>query len=190
LRFDYSGHGQSGGEFEECILSDWAQDARDIIEHCFGRPVILVGSSMGGWISLVLAQTHPEKIAGLVGLAAAPDFTIWMEQGMTDEWKAQMEAEGFFDLPNDYGEPYRVSKALIEDGRALALLHKKINVDFPMHLINGKQDTDVPWETAEQIKQVFEGAQADITYIDDADHRLSSPAQLEIIWDVVHNLGV
>ncbi|MEM7618323.1 MAG: alpha/beta hydrolase [Pseudomonadota bacterium] len=190
VRFDYSGHGESEGEFENCILSDWAQDATDIMTHCLDRPAILVGSSMGGWISLILAEKASDKIAGLVGLAAAPDFTVWMENEMTDEWKQQLEAQGYFDLPNDYGDPYRISKSLLEDGRTLALLHRKIDVDFPIHLINGKKDTDVPWQTAEAIKQTFDSTKVDITYLDEADHRLSAPDQLEVIWKAVEDLSV
>jgi len=127
----------------------------------------------------------------LVGLAAAPDFTIWMENEMTQEWKSQLESHGYFYLPNDYGEPYMISKALIEDGRSCALLHKKIDVQFPIHLINGKKDTDVPWETAEKIKNVFgNGPDVRITYLEEADHRLSAPDELDVIWEAIEALEV
>ena len=188
LRFDYSGHGQSGGDFEDLVLSDWYQDGVDAIEHCFDRPVLLVGSSMGGWISLVMAQMKPELIAGIIGLAAAPDFTKWMEAGMSEEQTETLERDGQFNLPNDYGEPYVITKDLIEDGRALSLLHKKLECDFPIHLIQGKKDADVPWETAEKIKDVFGRPDVRITYIDEADHRLSAPDELEILRRTVESL--
>lgn len=190
LRFDYSGHGASQGDFNDLCLSDWANDAKEMIEHCFEEPVILVGSSMGGWISLILAERTPQMIAGLIGLAAAPDFTKWMEAQMSDEQKATLEKQGYFDLPNDYGDPYAISAALLEDGRDLSLLHKSLKVDFPISLIQGKKDADVPWETAEKIKDVFQSTDVRITYIEEGDHRLSSPEELQILKQVIEALPV
>jgi len=190
LRFDYSGHGQSGGEFEELCLSDWANDAKDIIGQHFDVPVLLIGSSMGGWISLILAEKYPDMIAGLVGLAAAPDFTKWMEDKITDQQRQDLLNNGRFDLPNDYGDPYVISKKLIEDGRELSLLHKALSVGFPISLIQGKQDADVPWETAEKIKQVFQNPDVQITYIEKADHRLSAPEELAILKKTIEELQI
>jgi len=188
VRFDYSGHGKSEGKFEECLLSDWAQDCIDIINHCFDVPAVIVGSSMGGWISFIVAQKTPEKIAGLLGLAAAPDFTQWIEIQLNDKQRDALANQGYFDLENDYGAPYAITKALLEDGLKNSLLHKKIKVDFPIHLIQGKIDADVPWQTAEKIKNVFVNSDLNITYIEQGDHRLSKPQELDIIWGAVEKL--
>lgn len=184
IRFDYRGHGQSGGVFEEACLSDWAQDALDIFNSCTTGAVILVGSSMGGWISLLLAQKADLlRIHALVGLAAAPDFTKWIEAEINDSQKAELAEKGCFKLPNDYDDtPYIITQKLIEDGCNNSFLDKKISISNPVHLIQGKQDADVPWQIAERIKAAIAGsAEAKITYIKDADHMLSSPEQLMII---------
>jgi len=190
LRFDYSGHGQSGEEFKAYTLSHWAQDARDIITHCFDVPVILVGSSMGGWVSLILAEHFTDKIVGIVGLAAAPDFTQWFEAQMSDAQKQELKSQGYFDVENDYGPPYPITQKLLDDGRDVSLLHKKIKVPFPIILIQGKKDADVPWETAEKIKDVFDEGENDlkIVYIEDGDHRLSKPEELESIWQATQDI--
>lgn len=186
IRFDYSGHGQSEGKFEEGCISDWAQDALDILKHCTSRPALLVGSSMGGWISLLIAKNHSKHVRGLIGLAAAPDFTIWMEEKMSDAQKTALEVNGFFELPNDYDDsPYIITKRLIEDGRQNLLLNGAMDLPMPIHLIQGKKDADVPWQTVERIKEVTRTDSFEITYIEEADHRLSSPDQLEILGNIV-----
>lgn len=186
IRMDYRGHGCSGGVFEEACISEWAQDAQDILDALTNGPVILVGSSMGGWISLLLSLKNPEKIVGLIGLAAAPDFTKWMEDAMSEVQKSALMKEGFFALPNDYDDvPYIISKKLIEDGRQNLLLDKKLNIKMPVRLIQGKQDADVPWQTAQRIKDAIQGSDVEIIYIEDADHRLSTPEQLKIIDEQV-----
>lgn len=181
LRFDYSGHGQSGGNFEDHCISDWAEDASAVLKAKIDRPAILVGSSMGGWISLLLAPRHPKHVQALIGLAAAPDFTVWMEEKMTDEQRRALETKGEFLLENDYGDPYVITKHLIDDGRNNLLLDKPIEIEVSVRLIQGKQDADVPWQTAERIKEKIKGQDTKIIYIEDADHRLSSPEQLAIL---------
>lgn len=188
LRFDYSGHGQSKGEFEDFCVSDWSNDSKDIIEHNFDRPVLLVGSSMGGWISLVLAQNKPKLIAGFIGLAAAPDFTFWIEEKMSAQQKEMLNHQGYFDLDNDYGKAYKITSKLLKDGRYNQILDKKIEVVFPIHLIQGKQDADVPWQTAQKIKESLPHSSAKITYIEDGDHRLSSPNALEILRNIIKTM--
>lgn len=181
LRFDYSGHGQSYGQFEEGFIGQWTGDAHDIITDKISRPAILVGSSMGGWISLLLALNHPSLFYGLIGLAAAPDFTRWIEEGMNAKQKNDLNKNGLFLLENDYGDPYAISKKLLDDGRKQSILNKNITVNFPVILIQGKKDADVPWQTAEKIKEVFGGKNIEVIYINEGDHRLSSPDELEII---------
>jgi pimeloyl-ACP methyl ester carboxylesterase len=189
LRFDYRGHGQSGGKFEEACISEWTEDAADILKSCTSRKVILVGSSMGGWIAFLLALKYPEHVQAIVGLAAAPDFTMWMEAAMSEGQKAQLKENGQFDLPNDYdGTPYIITKKLIEDGRNNTLLGKSITIDVSVRLIQGKKDADVPWQTAEDIKRAIQGNDVKITYIEEADHRLSNLDQLEIIGRVVQEI--
>lgn len=190
IRFDYSGHGKSEGKFEEGCISDWTQDALDVIEHCTSRPALLVGSSMGGWISLLIAKKYPKHVQGLIGLAAAPDFTTWMEEKMSETQKKALEAEGFFELPNDYDDsPYIITKRLIEDGRKNLLLNETLDVSIAVHLIQGKKDADVPWETAKRIKDITRTDDFKITYIDEADHRLSSPDQLEILGNALEQMS-
>lgn len=186
LRFDYRGHGRSGGDFAASVLSDWVCDALDIITHCTSfRPLVLVGSSMGGWISLILAQNRDLNVRALVGLAAAPDFTQWMEQKMSAAQRQELADKGFFDLPNDYAEPYRITKALLDDGRKNSILDKKLDFDFPVRLIQGKKDADVPWQTAHQIEGVINGKDVKLSLLNEADHRLSAPDELEHIESVI-----
>lgn len=190
IRFDYSGHGQSEGKFEKGCISDWAQDALDVLQRCTSCPVLLVGSSMGGWISLLIAKNHSKHVQALIGLAAAPDFTIWMEEKMSEAQKTALEKDGFFELPHDYDDsPYIITKRLIEDGRQNLLLNGAMDLPMPIHLIQGKKDVDVPWQTAERIKEVIRTGSFEITYIDEADHRLSSPDQLEILGNIVKEMS-
>jgi pimeloyl-ACP methyl ester carboxylesterase len=155
LRLDYSGHGASGGVFEEGTIGRWAADARAVIEARTTGPLLLVGSSMGGWIGLLLARAMPARITALVGIAAAPDFTetlLW--DGLTPAERAALENNGYVERPSIYGEqPYRFTRTLIEDGRAQRLLDKPIAVACPVRLLQGQRDPDVPWPTALAIAE-------------------------------------
>ena len=188
IRFDYRGHGVSEGKFEEACISDWTQDAKDILEHCTKGPVMLVGSSMGGWISLLLALQRPDRIHSFIGLAAAPDFTKIMEAMMSDEQKNALENKGYFDLPNDYDTPYIITKKLIEDGRQNCLLDKNLKINIPIRLIQGMKDTDVEWQTAHRIKNSILNDDAEVILLENADHRLSTPEDLEILDKTVQSL--
>ena len=196
IRFDYRGHGGSGGAFEESCISEWTQDAQDILNHCVKEgpkaktPVILVGSSMGGWISLLLALKQSEIIQALIGIAAAPDFTSWMERDMTTEQYVQLKDQGFFDLPNDYDEPYKITQKLLDDGRDHCLLEGEIKLDLPVRLIQGKKDSAVPWQTAEKIKERLSSQDVEIIYREKGDHSLSTPDDLGILCDVIKKLIV
>ena len=188
VRFDYRGHGKSKGVFEEACISEWAQDAQDIIEHCTSDAVILVGSSMGGWISLLTAQKS-DRVTGLIGLAAAPDFTLWMEAGMNEDQKQQLNNEGYFELPNDYdSEPYIITKKLIEDGRQNALLEQEIQIAIPVRLIQGMKDTDVEWQVAHRIKNVITGNDVEVILLENADHRLSTPDELQVLNNTLEGI--
>ncbi|MCI5060142.1 MAG: alpha/beta hydrolase [Alphaproteobacteria bacterium] len=198
IRFDYRGHGKSGGAFEESCISEWIQDAQDILDHCVKRdpetgeatktPVILIGSSMGGWISLLLALKQSEIIQALIGIAAAPDFTSWMERDMTTQQYVQLKDQGFFDLPNDYDEPYKITQKLLDDGRDHSLLNGEIKLNIPVRLIQGKKDTAVPWQTAEKIKEALSSTNIEIIYRAEGDHSLSTPEDLAVLCDVIKKL--
>ncbi len=188
LRFDYSGHGQSHGQFENFCVSDWVHDSKDMMKHHFDTPALLIGSSMGGWIGLILAQKEPEMLAGFIGLAAAPDFTQWIEEGMDEDQKQTLKHQGHFNLENDYGDAYTITKKLLDDGRKNKILDKSIKTSFPIHLIQGKKDADVPWQTAQKIKETLSTSTVDITYIDEGDHRLSAPQELEVLSDIIQTI--
>jgi len=181
LRFDYTGHGQSSGAFEHGTIGQWANDAVDALDHLCEGPQVLVGSSMGGWIMLLTALRRPSRVAGLVGLASAPDFTedlMWA--AFSDDQKATLERDGFVDLPNCYEdlEPYRISDGLIRDGRNHLLLKDKIAIDVPVRLIHGMKDQDVPWTTSDRIAHQLRSEDVEVTFVKSGDHRLSEPSDL------------
>jgi pimeloyl-ACP methyl ester carboxylesterase len=189
LRFDYTGHGQSSGNFADGTIGQWTDDAVYALDQLTEGPQVLVGSSMGGWIMLLSALRRPGRIAGLLGLAAAPDFTeelMW--DAFTDEQKATMEDNGFLELPNCYEDqdPYRISKALIKDGRNHLLLGGEIDITAPIRLIHGVLDQDVPWKTSERISGLARSQDVEVTFVKSGDHRLSEPNDLNRL---THTLG-
>lgn len=196
LRFDYSGHGESGGDFAHGTIGQWALDAKDVMTNLALEKMILIGSSMGGWISLIIGQDMPDKIKAMIGIAAAPDFTDDLFYKRLDEQQRQtIMAEGKIEIPNDYSdEPYIFTKALIEEGRENFVLGGNKETDikfaFPIHLLQGKLDTDVPWQRAEEIKQAVSQPEVKITYIEEGDHRLSSDSDLVLLWQTVENFAV
>ena len=181
LRFDYSGHGESGGEFTEGAIGDWFEDAKAAIGLIAG-PVILVGSSMGGWISLLIARAMPERVAGLVTIAAAPDFT---EDSMwANATKAQREAlmtDGQIALPSDYGDPYIITRRLIEDGRDHLVMRDKLLLPFPVRFLQGTADKDVDMAVALRLLDHAQGHDMRLTLVDGADHRFSDDTCLHLI---------
>jgi pimeloyl-ACP methyl ester carboxylesterase len=190
LRLDYSGHGQSSGAFEDGTIGRWADDARAIIEARTNGPLLLVGSSMGGWIALLLARAMPARVAALVGLAAAPDFTESLLAGLSDAERATLHATGRIARPSLYGEePYAFTRALIEDGRRQSLLSAPIPVTCPVRLLQGQQDPDVPWQTALRIAEQLQSTDVEITLVKDGDHRLSRPQDLALLVRTVAALG-
>jgi pimeloyl-ACP methyl ester carboxylesterase len=189
LRFDYSGHGQSGGAFEAGCIGDWFADAADIIAARTNGPQILVGSSMGGWIALLLARAIPAKVAGLVGIAAAPDFTedsMWA--GFSDAQRAELAALGVVHLPSDYDAPYPITRRLIEDGRNHLVLRAPLPLPFPVRLLQGTDDTDVPPSVALRLLAHAMGNDIYLTLVKGADHRFSSPACLDMITKTIDAL--
>jgi pimeloyl-ACP methyl ester carboxylesterase len=186
LRLDYSGHGASGGRFEDGTIGLWTGDARRLIDGLTEGPVLLVGSSMGGWIGLNIARAWPDRIAGFVGIAAAPDFTenlIW--ETMPETARARLLAEGVVHTPSAYGDPLPITRALIEDGRRHLCLGGPIPLRCPVRLLQGQRDADVPWRTALTIAERVESEDVQVILIKDGDHRLSREADLVALEDVV-----
>ncbi len=183
LALDYSGHGLSGGTFEEGSIGQWAQDALTVIDSVTEGPQVLVGSSMGGWIMLLVALARRERVAGLVGIAAAPDFTeslIW-EQLPPDQ-RRKLAEEGRLEQPSDYGEePYVITRHLIEEGRNHLLLQSPIRIACPVRLLHGLEDADVPFEVSLSLVDALESPDVEATFVKGGDHRLSEPANLALL---------
>ncbi len=186
LRFDYSGHGTSGGRFEDGTIGQWANDALAVIDHQSEGPLLLVGSSMGGWIALLAALERKERLAGLVGIAAAPDFTeLLMWQAMTFEQRRTLIDEGVLYAPSQYSEPYPITRGLIEDGRKHLLLEAPIPLDCPVRLLHGQCDPDVPWEMALRIAEQLSSEDVQVTLLKDGNHRLSRPQDLALLMQTI-----
>lgn len=190
VRFDYQGHGVSEGKFTEGTIGLWAQDAIAVIDRLTEGPQIIVGSSMGGWISLLAAKARPGRIKGLVGLAAAPDFTVRMwNEDFDDVTRAEVEQNGFMLRACDYGDdPYTITKDLITDGWNNRLLAAPIHLDIPVRLIQGTEDPDVPWQTAQQIADRITGDDVEVILVPGGDHRLSRNLDLKRLCRVVGEL--
>lgn len=186
LRFDYSGHGQSSGNFEDGAIGDWAQDAMAAITALTDGPQVLVGSSMGGWIAALVLRQMPEKLAGLVGIAAAPDFTedsMWA--GFDAAQRAALEQDGIVYLPSDYDAPYPISKRLIEEARRQLVLRSPLRADVPVRLLQGTEDADVSQQVALRFLAHLDGEDIALTLVKGADHRFSEPRYLARIADAV-----
>lgn len=182
LRFDYSGHGTSSGRFEDGTISRWTDDALAMIDRQTDGPLILVGSSMGGWIALLAALVCPGRVAALVGIAAAPDFTeALMWPAMTLEQRHALERDGVVHRPSQYGEPTPITRALIEDGRARLVLTGRIQLDCPVRLLHGQNDPDVPWRMALRIAERVSSNDVQVILVKDGDHRLSRPQDLSLL---------
>jgi pimeloyl-ACP methyl ester carboxylesterase len=190
LRFDYTGHGASSGEFVEGTIGDWSRDAIGVLEELTEGPLVLVGSSMGGWIMLLAALEMKERITGLVGIAAAPDFTealMWAH--MDDEQRTELVDKGVIYQPSDYDpEPTPITMRMIEDGRKHLLLDGPIALDCPVRLIHGLRDFDVPWEWSERIADALASEDIEVTYVKAGDHRLSEPNDLRRLTRIVDGL--
>jgi pimeloyl-ACP methyl ester carboxylesterase len=190
LRFDYSGHGESEGSFEEGTIGSWFQDALAAFDALTEGPQIVVGSSMGGWIALLLARARPARVAGLVGIAPAPDFTedlIWAK--MPPSKRSELMEKGVLYEPSEYGEkPYAITRALIEDGRNHLLLRGPLAYDGSVRLLHGMRDPDVPWELSPKIASVLTAADVRVTLVKDGDHRLSRDQDLDLLRGAIAEL--
>lgn len=179
LRFDYSGTGSSGGSFEDGTLAGWIDEAGTMIDQLIEGPVILVGSSMGGWIALHLALRLPGRVQALVGIAAAPDFTDW---GFTSEQKEVLLRDGRLERPNPYGgEPQLTTRAFWQSGEALRLLGGPIAVDCPVRLVHGGADNEVPVAVALKLMERLRSADVQLNILKGGGHRLSEPREIAAI---------
>ena len=184
IRFDYSGHGASEGKFEDGTIGTWKDDALAILDHIAPGSVILVGSSMGGWISFLVARERPAIVRGIAGIAAAPDFTEELfNHRLTEEQRARIMEKGEIRIPNDYSdEPYVFTRALFEDGKKQCFLKQGIELSIPVRLVQGMKDADVEWQTAHRIRTAVRSPDIEVVLIENGDHRLSKPEELGIIW--------
>ena len=183
LRFDYTGHGMSEGAFKDGTIGEWLSDALAIFDGIVNGPVVIVGSSMGGWIGLLMARERAEHLKGYIGVAAAPDFTQRLyENELSDEHRAEIEARGYVEIPNEYSdEPYIFTKALFEDGQNHFVLDDKTTHGYPIILYHGRMDASVPEASPLALQERYSGAPLELVFIDDGDHRLSRDQDLEMI---------
>ncbi len=178
LRLDYSGHGASQGRFEDGTIGTWSTDALTLIDRLTTGPLILAGSSMGGWLALLVALARPDRVQALIGIAAAPDFTedlMW--PNLSDTARRTLEREGLVRLPSAYGHQI-ITRALIEDGRQHLVLRETIPLTCPIRLLHGQQDSEVPWQTALRIAEHVQSTDVQIVLLKDGAHRLSRPQDL------------
>ena len=186
LRFDYAGCGLSGGAFEAQGLADWRDDVIVMIDQVAEGPVVLVGSSMGGWLMLLAALARPGRVKGLVGIAPAPDFTAW---GFSDEQKRTIVAEGRLEEPSAYSnQPYVTTRTFWESGETLRLLGSPIDIQCPVRLLHGQADADVPWRVSVELAERLRSADVQATLIKDGDHRLSREQDVALLIRTVDAL--
>ena len=186
LRFDYGGCGASEGDFEAQSLAAWRDDTLTMIDAFTEGPVLLVGSSMGGWLMLLAALAWPERVAGLVGIAPAPDFTSW---GFTQDQKMTILQQGKLEEPSAYSDqPYVTTRTFWESGESLRLLHADIDIACPVRILHGQADADVPWAWSLELMKRLRSADVQATFVKDGDHRLSREADIALLIATVNGL--
>lgn len=186
LRFDYSGHGASGGSFLDGTIGAWAADALAAIDQLTAGEIVLVGSSMGGWIALLTALARPERVRALIGIAAAPDFTqrlMW--DSMAPMERLTLIRDGVLHMPSQYGDPTLITRRLIEEGRDHLVLTSPIPFTGKVRLLHGQADPDVPWELALRVAERVISDDVEIVLVKDGDHRLSRPRDLALLYRTI-----
>jgi pimeloyl-ACP methyl ester carboxylesterase len=183
LRFDFSGHGASGGRFVDGTIGRWAEDAACVLDRLTQGKQVLVGSSMGGWIALLLALQRPERVAALLGIAAAPDFTARITETLPAEARAAIARDGVWHRPSAYGDPCPITRALLDEGDKHMLLRGggTVPISAPVRLLHGQRDPDVPWRTSLQVAEAVAGDDVQVVLVKDGDHRLSRPQDLALL---------
>jgi len=193
-RFDYSGHGLSGGSFEDACVSDWLEETLLVFDRFCTQPTVVIGSSMGGWLAMLLALARKETglIKGLVLIAPAADFTeelMWKHR-FTDEIRETIQRDGRFEQPSAYsGDPYVITRKLIEDGRQHLILDKPLHAGCPVTILQGIQDPDVPWQHAQRLVEALPQDDVTFTLVPDGDHRLSRPQDIELLLNAVERMS-
>ena len=191
IRFDYFGHGASSGAFRDGTITRWRADALAVIDELTQGVAVLVGSSMGGWIACLAAMVRPERVKALLLIAPAPDFTEkLMTPGIPPEGLAALAADGVWMRPSEYGEPYPITRALLEDGARWSILGgAPIPIETPVRILQGGQDPDVPWRHALELAQALKGDDVVFTLIKDGDHRLSRPQDIARIIEALADVA-
>jgi len=189
LRFDYTGHGQSSGDFIHGTIGDWKRDVIDMLDRVVKNECILVGSSMGGWLMLLAALERKEQVRGLVGIASAPDFTQTIEPELNAAQKREFAENGVIYIPDCYGDtPFAITQKLIDDGNRHLLLHQPIPLDIPVRLIHGVKDADVPWQVSQKLLECLVSKDVTLTLIKEGNHRISKDDELNIIFQNVRSI--
>jgi pimeloyl-ACP methyl ester carboxylesterase len=179
LRFDYFGHGASSGEFVRGTITRWREDALAVLDEITEGPLVLVGSSMGGWIACLAAMARPQRLVGLVLVAPAPDFTDkLMLPGLSAQARSAIREDGVWYEPSQYGEPNPITRDLLEDGARWSILPGPVPIAAPTRILQGGEDPDVPWRHALELAQALNGADVVFTLIKDGDNRLSRPQDI------------
>jgi hypothetical protein len=189
LRFDYFAHGASSGDWAEGTIGRWRDDALAVVDELTEGPLVLVGSSMGGWLATLVALARPERVKGLVLIAPAPDFTeALMRPNLSPEALREIELNGSWLQPDPYDGPYAITRRLLDDGRSWRVLTGAVAIRAPVRVLQGARDDAVPWTHALELANQIEGEDVVFTLIRDGDHRLSRPQDLPRIVDAVEEL--
>lgn len=191
VRFDYGGHGESSGKFEEGTIGEWAGDALAILDEVARGPQVLVGSSMGAWMMLLCSLARPERVKGLVGVASGPDFTDgFKKHRLTEEMERELDERGYvLHAPNIWGEPYPITRKLLDEAENHLLLRGEIDVACPVRLIHGMADETISWEVSLKLSEVLKSDDVRLTLVKDGGHRLSRDADIELIIRTAEELA-
>ena len=190
VRFDYFGHGRSSGRFRDGTVSRWTEDTLQVIDDLTQGPQIIVGSSMGGWTSLLAATARPERVKALILIAPAPDFTeklMWAR--FNREIRNTIMEDGIYYEPSDYDEPYEISRDMILDGRERQILDALIPFKGPVRILQGMKDTSVPWDYAHKVAAAIDSLDVEVTFVKNGDHSLSSPPDVERLLKAVAEIS-
>lgn len=190
LRFDAFGHGESTGRLADGTVGRWREDALAVLDRLASGPQILVGSSMGAWIATLVAEQRPERVAGFIGIASAPDFTRELiEPSLSTEARAALERDGVWQRPSAYGpDPYPISRHALEEAAAHLVLPRRLAFDFPVRLLHGTADADVPADLSFRLAQAIDGPDTTVTLIPGGDHRLSGERELTLLGSCLDQL--
>ena len=191
LRFDYFAHGESSGDFAKGTITRWREDALAVLDELVEGPAVLVGSSMGGWIACLAALAQPARVKAMVLIAPAPDFTEkLMAPEIPPEGRADLDRNGVWRRPSLYGEPYPITRGLLEDGVRWSILDAEIPIEAPVRVLQGGDDPDVPWRHALELAQLLKSRDLVFSLIKDGDHRLSRPQDIERLIAAVEEASI